>query len=299
MQEQYRHEAVPYHGQDAFLSCCSAVADRALNHDEQLMFVMSAAKVDALQARLGGDLDDITYLDADEQVRNPARLLTLFDSFRSGGRHRRCVGVHEPAVAGTSATLAETRFAESVLNSPALQSWNLAVLCMYDATGLDEAARTEMRRSHPSVRGEDGNPAYQPDRAGALFAEPLPAPPPHARGHEVHDRHLVPVRDFVRRNAGELAPDRREDLVLAADEIITNSVKHGGGHCRVAMWHENGSVVCDVQDAGHITDPLVGRLAPKADATAGRGLWLANHLCDLVQIRSSQAGTTVRLRIDT
>ena len=32
------------------------------------------------------------------------------------------------------------------------------------------------------------------------------------------------------------------------------------------------------------------------DAT-GRGLWLANQLCNLVQIRSSPEGTTVRLHM--
>lgn len=298
MQQHYRHEAVPYQGQQAFLSCCSAVADRAADHDEQLMFIVSAAKTESLRQTLGSAHDEVTYLDADEQVRNPARLLSLLDGFRSGGRQRRCIGVHEPALAGTPATLAETRFGENLLNSPALQSWNLAVLCMYDATGLDDAARTEMRRSHPSIRGEDGNPAYRPELGETMFAEALPDPPSHARGHEVRSRHLVPAREFVRSNAGELAPDRREDLVLAADEIITNSVKHGGGQCRVAMWDEDGAIVCDVRDTGHINDPLVGRLAPTAESTAGRGLWLANHLCDLVQIRSSQAGTTVRLRID-
>jgi anti-sigma regulatory factor (Ser/Thr protein kinase) len=298
MQERYRHEAVPYQGQQAFLSCCSALADRVANHDEQLMFVVSAAKVDALRGSLGSQCGDITYVESDEHVRNPARLLTLFDNFHSGSGDRRCVSIHEPALAGTSATLAETRFGENVLNSPALQSWNLAVLCMYDTSGLDEAAHTEMHRSHPSVRGEEGNPAYEPDLAETLFAEALPEPPSYARGHEVRNRHMVPAREFVRNHAGELAADRREDLVLAADEIITNSVRHGGGQCRVAMWDENGTVVCDVQDTGHIKDPMVGRLAPRPESTAGRGLWLANHLCDLVQIRSSQTGSTVRLWID-
>lgn len=298
MHERYRHHAVPYDGQQAFLSCCSAVADRAANHDEQLMFLMSAAKVDALRGTLDSQRGDIAYLESDEHVRNPARLLTLLDNFRAGGRERRCVSVHEPALAGTSATLAETRFGENVLNSPALQSWNLAVLCMYDATDLDDATRNEMHRSHPSVSGEEGNPTYQPERAGMLFAEPLPDPPRDAQSHEVQDRQLVPAREFVRTNADELTPDRREDLVLAADEIITNSVEHGGGQCRIAMWNDDSSVVCDVQDTGHIKDPMVGRLGPTAESTAGRGLWLTNHLCDLVQIRSSQAGTTVRLRID-
>jgi anti-sigma regulatory factor (Ser/Thr protein kinase) len=29
--------------------------------------------------------------------------------------------------------------------------------------------------------------------------------------------------------------------------------------------------------------------------TVGRGLWIANQLCDLVQIRSSAAGSVVRM----
>jgi hypothetical protein len=29
----------------------------------------------------------------------------------------------------------------------------------------------------------------------------------------------------------------------------------------------------------------------------GRGLWIANQLCDLVQIRSSAAGTVVRMQM--
>jgi anti-sigma regulatory factor (Ser/Thr protein kinase) len=298
MRERYRHEALPYTGHEAFLSCCSSVADTAADSDDQLMFVVSAAKVDALRESLGTASGNITYLESDEHVRNPARLLSLLDNFHSARRDRHCVSVHEPALTGTPATLAESRFAENVLNSPALQSWNLAVLCMYDTAELDETARTEMSRSHPTVRGEDGNPAYEPNRAETLFAEALPPRPATARGYEVRNQHLAPAREFVRSNAGELAPDRREDLVLAADEIITNSIRHGGGQCSVAMWDENGTVVCDVRDAGQIKDPMVGRLAPSRGSTFGRGIWLANHLCDLVQIRSSQAGTTVRLRID-
>jgi hypothetical protein len=29
----------------------------------------------------------------------------------------------------------------------------------------------------------------------------------------------------------------------------------------------------------------------------GRGLWIVNHLCDLVQLRSSPAGNVVRLHM--
>ena len=46
-----------------------------------------------------------------------------------------------------------------------------------------------------------------------------------------------------------------------------------------------------------IEDPLAGReRAPDADG-GGRGLWIVNHLCDLVQLRSSRAGSVVRLHM--
>src|SRR5207247_1710686 len=58
---------------------------------------------------------------------------------------------------------------------------------------------------------------------------------------------------------------------------------------------ERGALGCEVSDAGHIEEPLVGRVHPATDRTSGRGLWLVNHLCDLVQIRSSPQGTVVRV----
>jgi hypothetical protein len=54
-----------------------------------------------------------------------------------------------------------------------------------------------------------------------------------------------------------------------------------------------------VRDRGWIRDPLAGRVAPRENKATGRGLWLVNQLCDLVQLRSSPAGTTLRLHIDT
>jgi hypothetical protein len=43
--------------------------------------------------------------------------------------------------------------------------------------------------------------------------------------------------------------------------------------------------------------PLADRERPLPDLSAPRGLWLANQLCDLVQIRSLPEGTVVRLHM--
>jgi anti-sigma regulatory factor (Ser/Thr protein kinase) len=57
-------------------------------------------------------------------------------------------------------------------------------------------------------------------------------------------------------------------------------------------------LICEVRDTGRIADPLAGRRRPPADQLAGGwGLWIANALCDLVQLRTSSGGTTVRLHL--
>jgi 1,4-alpha-glucan branching enzyme len=67
----------------------------------------------------------------------------------------------------------------------------------------------------------------------------------------------------------------------------------GGGYGVLCVWgNREGAVVCEVRDAGQITDPLVGRQAPGPDVN---GLWQVNQLCDLVEIRSGRAGPQVRL----
>jgi hypothetical protein len=53
-----------------------------------------------------------------------------------------------------------------------------------------------------------------------------------------------------------------------------------------------------VQDAGHIEVPLAGRVRPRPEQLTGRGLWLVNQLCDLVQISSGHAGTVARLHMN-
>jgi two-component sensor histidine kinase len=90
-------------------------------------------------------------------------------------------------------------------------------------------------------------------------------------------------------------PARTGDMILIANEIATNSVRYGGGAGTLRMWGEGASVICEVGDTGRILDPLVGRRKPSADPGSGFGLWLANELCDLVQIRSFSTGSVVRL----
>lgn len=106
------------------------------------------------------------------------------------------------------------------------------------------------------------------------------------------------VREIVKRYAlkAGLAAEGTDDLVVAVNEVTTNSLAHGGGTGTVLLWIEAGFLVCEVRDNGHIpAQRRPGRHRPGLEQIGGRGLWLAGQLCDLVQIRSSPTGTCVRV----
>jgi anti-sigma regulatory factor (Ser/Thr protein kinase) len=110
---------------------------------------------------------------------------------------------------------------------------------------------------------------------------------------------LRTLRRFVSEQARDVSFEegRVEDLVLAVNELATNSVRHGGGLGVARIWREGDTLLCEVLDGGHIEDPSVGRVCPTPDQHTGRGLWLVNRLCDSVQIGSSSAGSVVRVHM--
>ena len=111
------------------------------------------------------------------------------------------------------------------------------------------------------------------------------------------DRNLRALRAHVAAAAAVLGfgLERTGDVVLAVDEVATNSYRHGGGGGTLRTWASDGDLVCEVRDGGRFSDPLVGRRRPPRNRSGGRGLWIANQVCDLVQVRSSGEGAVVRL----
>jgi anti-sigma regulatory factor (Ser/Thr protein kinase) len=114
---------------------------------------------------------------------------------------------------------------------------------------------------------------------------------------------LVSLRSAVAAHGGALGliGSRVDDLVLVAHELATNAVRHGGGGGRLRMWRVDGSVFCEVVDAGTgflFAHPDEGR-RPDVTATGGRGLWIIARLVDQMRVESGTAGTRalVELRL--
>jgi anti-sigma regulatory factor (Ser/Thr protein kinase) len=112
---------------------------------------------------------------------------------------------------------------------------------------------------------------------------------------------LSRVRSMVRREASEagMSDGGSIDLVLAANEVATNSLKFGGGRGILSIWRQDGSLVCQISDKGYFdVESIMG--SPRGSSQIeGRGLWLLDRVCDRVQISSSrQEGTTVRMHVE-
>jgi anti-sigma regulatory factor (Ser/Thr protein kinase) len=129
----------------------------------------------------------------------------------------------------------------------------------------------------------------------------LPLPPLRASRLEfgLDDLHDLRAQVAATATAVGLDPRRVNDLVAAASELAANSVLHGGGRGLATIWGENSAAFVEVADAGQITDPEVGTHLPDPTVEHGRGLYIANRLCDEVAIDSGESGTRVRLRMAT
>jgi anti-sigma regulatory factor (Ser/Thr protein kinase) len=173
--------------------------------------------------------------------------------------------------------------------------------CVYDADALAGPVVEEVSRSHPTLYQDGayrGSTSYGgTHHAESLFSAPLPDPPSETTTTTFIREDLPELRRLVRQHAATagMRRDRTTDLVAAVTEIATNSIRHGGGGGTLRLWRDQDALICEITDTGHITDPLAGRRTPAPATAPGRGLWLANQLADLLQIRSTPEGTTTRI----
>lgn len=125
------------------------------------------------------------------------------------------------------------------------------------------------------------------------------ASPPDAPAIGYRDG-LAAVRQFTAvqaRQAG-LPPGRVDDLVIAVNEVASNTLAHTAGPGRLAIWSTPREVICQISDTGHITDPLAGTRPGLSEGLgAHMGLWVVRQICDLAEIHTSPTGTTIRLHM--
>ena len=303
--DNFQHEARFYSGLDEFLAATVPFIVDGLDRDEPMLVAEPRPQLDALRDEFRDDLDRVALVDMGELGRNPAHIIPAWHDFlhRNGSGVRPVRGVGEPIWAGRSRDeLAECERHEALLNVAFAHTGAWKLLCPYDMDALPDEVLAEAERSHPWV--SEGNRARRgSNRCRALDAmagpydAALPAVPDGVPSFPFGFDAIAAVRDYVATvaRANGLSGYRADDLILAVHELASNSVRHADGHGVVRVWRVDDRILCEVTDHGHIDVPLAGRERPVADRLGGRGLWMANQLCDLMQIRTNADGNVVRL----
>ena len=296
---RFQHQALIYADADEYLAGALPFLRAGLDAGQALLVAVGPDQTELLRGELGEDAERVCFLDMRAVGRNPASIIPIWRDFvdASGGRPVR--GIGEPVWAARSdAALEECEIHEALINVAFDGGCAWSLLCPYDASSLDDEVLEKVAHSHPVVRREGvAKESWSFVADGDVFAGQLPPPAAPVESIDFGLSQLAEVRRRVAAAAERagMDPGGVADLVTAASELAANSVLHAGGNGTLRLWREEERLLAEVEDQGRIEEPLVGRRRPDDAQVGGRGLWLANQLCDLVQIRSGERGTTVRL----
>lgn len=288
-----------HRGRDELLAEASSFIRDGLAADEPTVALLSGETLEPLRTELGTVGERVRLEDVAVLGRNPARILPVLQELVD--RHREPVRIIGQTIwpGHSDAAITEAIRHERLVNS-VLATTDALIVCAYDMQLLSDATVEAVRRAHPQIastgRGLRDTPDYiVEDAAGHLRNGLERAEPPVEEIAVTPD--LSDLRDRVAssRLTASLSDRQREDFVLAVNEVAANALEYGQAPRVARLWRAGASVVAEVVARGRIDDPLIGRRPPDPHAVRGRGLWIVNQLCDLVQLR--QDGPRTRLRL--
>ena len=296
------HAALLHASTDEFVAGVLGFVNAGLDEDEPVLVSAPGPGISFLRDRMNGQAHRVNWADTATDGANPARILPVLRAFADAHAGRPVRFLQELAwAARTSAEQREAIRHEALINV-AFAAARVRVLCAYDSAELDPVILRSARSTHPVlVAGGTAAPSPAYD-ARSVFPDEWNQPlrrPPDGTAALAYQEDLASVRAYAASHATRvgLPPDRVLDLVLAVGELAANTFRHTDAGGVLAIWSAGDELVCQVQDSGHITDPLAGRYLAAADADESHGLLIVHQVCDLVELRSGPGGTTIRLHM--
>ncbi|TDD78000.1 sensor histidine kinase [Actinomadura darangshiensis] len=311
--DDFTHRLLPYAGAGEFLGGAVPFLRAGVEAGDRVVAVCGSGREMLLRDALGRAAADVEFAEAAAWYAHPSRTLAdcLGDACEAArqGRRLRLLG---EAVWATRPALevVEWQRAEAVLNV-AFRGTGALLMCPYSAA-LPAAVVAAGRKTHPeTVRGARSlrNPGFVSPWTFCEQCdhEPLPPPPGDADTLEIRRPDLFWLRAYVT-DCARQTPLPEEDLqrlLVAVTEVVTNALRHGEPPIALRMWTDASdgaaALVCEITDAGRWAPGTgYGLVPPGPDGGAsdgGFGLWAVRLLCSIVQIRTGEDGTAVRLRL--
>jgi anti-sigma regulatory factor (Ser/Thr protein kinase) len=293
------HQALFYRDGDQYLDGIASFIRPGLERGQPIAIAVPEPRLSLLHNHLGGLTADVELIDMAELGRNPARIIPAVQALidRHAGRRLRYVG--EPIWPGRSPGEIREATRHDALINLAWPGGEIDVLCAYDATNLDDEVLADAELTHPCVirdRRCETSSAYVDSALPPGCEQPLPDPPADALTLSFGPDDLGYMRGAIADQAvgAGLGKARAGEFVTAVNELTSNTIKHARSDGTLRLWRAGGELVCQIDDSGHIADRLAGRRR-QLTGEGGLGLWIVNQLCDLVEMRTSPDGTTIRI----
>jgi anti-sigma regulatory factor (Ser/Thr protein kinase) len=286
-------------------TCVSFIGEGLTSGAPVLVAVPGDAHTDLIRDALGQDARQVHFADMAVAGRNPGRVIPwVLLEFADRHPGRRVWLISQPMWPARSDIEYPACVTHDALINTAFAGRDAAILCPYDTVGLSPQAITDAHRTHPRLA--DGTTTWDsidygdPIGTAKQFDHPLPPPPVDAYRHAVSTKEdLRSLREAVTSQAESagLLEHRVRQLVIAVNELASNSLEHGGGTGVLSLWAEPGMLVCQIDDAGVFADPMAGRRPRPPGSHGGYGLLIVHELADLVRIHNHAQGTSIRLHI--
>jgi anti-sigma regulatory factor (Ser/Thr protein kinase) len=298
---QLRHNAYVYDDVDEYVARSFAFLRAGLEAGEGAVVANTRDGLAVMREALGTNAGRVRFVDGSEAYTRPAKTLASYHQVYSEelAKHPSLRAVADVQFGPDPGEWDQWTGYEAVFNESFghLPAW---VLCSYNANRCPDPVLEGVWRTHPEVVTSDGwnTSRHYEDPSDLLRAiahepETLAGLRPIRFGNSVEEFREALARELV---AEQVPAAKMLEMLLAAGEIATNAIEHGGGIEAVRAGRADGRFVCEIVDSGRgFDDPTAGYLAPREGI--GGGLWVARQLTWNIEFFESAEGFTARIRL--
>jgi anti-sigma regulatory factor (Ser/Thr protein kinase) len=292
------HDLFVYDEDAAFVDEMPPFLAAGVDAGEVVVAVLAARNNELTRDALGATARDVTFIAAEDHYTRPEAAIADYDAsirrhLRDGAPAVRLCG--ELPMCTTQPQWDDWVAYEAILNR-AFAHQPVQIMCVYDERRLPASVVDGARRCHPDLahgHSREPNPRYQ-DPADVVREMRPVAPDPAGELDELTaNGNTVAFRERLAGSMGRagVADEQARGMLVAADEILSNAVRHGDGVVGVRAGRVADDFLCEITAAGQWRDdPLAGLLPPKPGDSSGGGLWVARQLTRRLELLPSADG---------